>query len=523
MRKAEFFYNLLKSVFGTVIVQDSIDYDKNENKRNIIKYDGRLYYDNNYNGHYLERYETIFKYTFCTEDVIFVNDSNIKQEGEKEKIIQQTIRYFEWYGISFSEDLIRTVGYEPLCKVFLSAFCDIIFPLVFCNNDKYEEFDNKIELIKYKLEAMFAGFELGYIVHNHAKANELEFVYDSEYKLYIDFGMNEELYAVPIDTAKALCEIILHCPTSAVNIGVQRGSDNDNYTFESIIGNYQKYPLADDEPFMDPFIWQAENFVANSLKYTKESYFPLSHVMIPLQYFIPRYFYYVTRINEEIINRYKECYALDKIDHSELNNQLIKRAAKDFREVHRRDIAEYYYHVMMYIEDMIRRIATADYSFAIRRDSDVEACQKFTKHFNIDYEKIIKYIEDDDCVDKCYEKIESKIWDFALYLKMNTLRLAGELKEYQQCGIVSHYNNIGEYINSGKLLHAIKIKERILSKFTSNDTEKNLPTNIENGLLTMEKNFEILTPHENIYEQIYNVLKNYYDTLGRVIEDERQA
>ena len=39
----------------------------------------------------------------------------------------------------------------------------------------------------------------------------------------------------------------------------------------------------------------------------------------------------------------------------------------------------------------------------------------------------------------------------------------------------------------------------------------------------MEKKFEILTPHENIYEQIYNVLKNYYDTLGRVIEDERQA
>lgn len=166
--------------------------------------------------------------------------------------------------------------------------------MIFEFQNTKNKLDKQFDTIKAKLQAHFAGFELGYLEGINAVAKDYEMIYDSAYYDLYKIECFNDSYAVTIDREQVVGDIILHCSTSAVNIGVQRGSDNDKYTFDSIIGNYQKYPLADDEPFMDPFIWQAENFVANSLEYMKESYFPLSHVMIPLQYFIPRYFYYVT-------------------------------------------------------------------------------------------------------------------------------------------------------------------------------------------------------------------------------------
>jgi len=549
--ESDYFAMLLKAIYGRVNLKVEYSNLKGVNqKKTVIMFRGNEFYQDSYSHRKQEKYKHIFYLTFCAPEIYFVNE-NEKIIFERADAVSNAIDYLRSFDVNIPEYFCRERENKILCKAIYTSITEIILPMIFEFQNTRNKLDKQLDTIKAKLQAHFAGFELGYLDGINAVAKDYEMIYDSAYYDLCKIECFNDSYAVTIDREKVVGDIILPFSTSAVNIGVQRGSGNEKYTFESIIGNYQKYPLADDEPFIDPFIGQAENYVANSLEYTKESYFPLSNVMIPPQYFIPRYFYYITRINEDIIKKYNNeikenlrCpittnengdiivpleddvereFEFKKLDHSKLDSLLMKRAAKDFREVHRQDISEYYHHVMMYIEDMIKRIATADYSFAIRRDSDVEACQNFTKHFNIDYTKIIEYIEDDNCIEKCYEIIESKIKDFASDLKLKTSRFANELKKYQSCGILSHYNNIGEYIDSGKLLRAIKIKKKKLSEPSSNDTEKNMLANIEKGSLTMWKTFDIMTQHENTYEHIYNALKIYHDNLRRVIEDERQS
>lgn len=549
LTKESYFRALLKKIFGTTKVMYVNDYVDNSSKFCVaIKYDGSWFYDIEYNAYHREKYEKLFSHALCGKNMFFINDHDIIKEGEKAKIIARTIDFFKQYDISINNELRRTVSDDALCRVFLSALCDVILPTVFKNNNRNENFEKNNAYIKSKLQGIFSGFELGYIVHNHAKANELEFIYDSEYKFVIDNGRSEDLYAVPIDTAKFVCDIILPCSICAVNIGIQESSDNNKYIFNSIIGNYQKYPLADDEPFIDPWIEQVNHYVFDSPRYKKDSYFPITDYIIPNQYFIPRYFYYVTRINEDIINKYndeimtnirqdmmltdnngnvilpkeesiKEEFEFKKLDHSKLDSLLIKRAVKDFRLKHAKDISEYYRNVMTYVEDMIRRISTADYS---GDNYDVEVCQRFTEHFNINYGKIIEFIEEDDCVAKCYELIEEAIMTFASYLERNTLRLAEELKEYQSYGILSHYNNIKEYVASEKLQSAIRVKAKKISQLTVDDMNVELLQKNIHCQSFIKRTIDIMNQYQktiNTYEYMYNVIKNYLDTLGKMISE----
>ncbi|MBP3242846.1 MAG: hypothetical protein J6L99_03220 [Ruminococcus sp.] len=534
------FVDLIKGIFNSGNVR-FID------NKSCIATDGTQVSDAEYNIYARQKFTDLLVEAYINRMKI-VKSSNSKPGNEYkisyEHLISNTIIYFSNLGYDMDEKQLKIIGENVLGKFFCYAITEKILPFVFDGNDPDKNAESDFKQVKWELTTYFNGFDLGYIVHNHAKNNDVETVMDSMYK-----KKDKDLYAVPIDRSKIEYEIILPFSEVKISIGIQP-DESERFTLERIIGNYQKYPFADDEPFLDPFAGQVEEFVANNPKYTEESCFPLSDVVIPTQYFIPRYFYYITCINQEIIDRYngeekrklgKPLVLTDgslrfpteddvnrefervKLDHENLNTLLTKRAAKDFREKYHDDVSEYYHHVMVYIEDMIRRIATIDYSYAIRRDSDVDACQKFARHFNIDYVKMIEFIEDDDCVKKCYELIEEAVYEFTK--KLNSvinpfaiLKLQDEFKKFLPHKVEAHYNKIGEYIESGKLINALRLKAKILSDNPDADLKIEMPVRDENGHITISETFRIMGEYEktgNIYMEIYNILKQYHDSFKK--------
>lgn len=549
----DFFANLLYEIYGRINLKiDNIFLkDSDSSKKEVIMFCGGEYSKNTYTHKKLENYDYLFYLTFCAPEIYFVNEKG-NVIFKRANAVSNAIDYFRKFEVEIPEYFRTKSENKILCKALYTAFIDILLPVIFeCQNIK-KKLDKKLEMVKARLQSHFAGIELGYLEGINATAKDYKIIYDSEYFDSDSVEKFDDFYAITVDTAQFAVRIYIPCLITAVSLGVKNSDDNDRYSLKRIIGNYQKYPFEDDEPFLDPFAGQAEGYIANNPRYTEESCFPLSDVVIPAQYFIPRYFYYITRINQDIIDRYnedikkniraamsltnergevimpreesvEEKFELEKLDHDKLNTLLMERAAKDFREAHRDDISEYYRHVMTYIEDMIRRIATADYSCAIRRDSDVEACQKFAKHFNIDYEKIIEFIEDDYCVEKCYELIEEAVFEFANRIEIDSYKLANEFAKFLPSDIELHYNSIGEYIESGKLTNAIRLKAEILSENPDTDLKIEMPMIEENQHLNYDETFRIAGAYEktgNIYMKIYNNLKQYYESLGRAIKDE---
>jgi len=139
---------------------------------------------------------------------------------------------------------------------------------------------------------------------------------------------------------------------------------------------------------------------------------------------------------------------------------------------------------------MFERITTIDYSNAIRKDSsDVEACQNFVNHFNMEYEKLIQFIEDEDCVLKCYDLIEHALYSFALSFENAIPILTKELCHFLSCEVLSHYDAIGEYLKSEQLSEAIKLKKALLKETAEKKEveEKKSKTSATKGDTNKEK------------------------------------
>lgn len=482
-----------------------------------------------------QRFREIFIAAFNHMDIV----KNIYVTPENEKVffysdlIENSEKYFISLGFDIDKKLLHSTSENVLGKMFCCAITQIILPFVFNGKDPDENAELDFKQVKSELMSYFNGFELGYIVHNHAKAKDVETVFDSEYEHDKDKKIKDCLYAVPIDRSIVEHDIMRCCRLADIKLKVKNKDCSKRYTIESIIGDYQKFPFSDDEPFIDPFAVQIGYSLANIPRYTIDSYFPLSSVVIPPQYFVPRFFYYITPINDNIIKGYEDAYEEsyrdnknghidhEKFDHESLNFFIVQRAVKDFRQEHYSDISEFYFHVMEYIEDIMRRITTADYTSSICKDSDdVGACQKFTKHFNIDYEKIINYIEEDDCVKKCYELIERALYSFISSFESDISKLTEDFYVFQCDNILSHYNSIGNYLKSDNLTKAIKLKEKMLSESSNGNEEFKLPKKDHYTDCDIWAEFDRYDYcRENIYKKINNILKKYYDTLGKAIEN----
>ena len=111
-----------------------------------------------------------------------------------------------------------------------------------------------------------------------------------------------------------------------------------------------------------------------------------------------------------------------------------------------------------------------------------------------------------------YKKLNLVINPFAI------LKLQDEFKKFLPHKVEAHYNRIGEYIESGKLINAIRLKAKILSDNPDADLKIEMPVRDENGHITISETFRIMGEYEktgNIYMEIHNILKQYHDSFKK--------
>lgn len=490
MNKHDFFFDLMKFLFNNVNVMCKTDVDGKIKVERV----GTSFSDIEYNGHHWQKYENLFKVVFNYGETEFVDIQGFVIEDEQTKVIERSINYFGRYGIEITDDLRRTVTDKNLCKLFLAAFCDVIFPKIFRNEDKYEDFDYKEKLIRTELQTLFNGFELGFVVKNYCRSDDLIRIFDAEQQLSDGNLKYNDIYAVPLKRSSLENQIIMHFPVFAISLCIKDENDKNRIPIDELTAGFQRFPFAEDDIFIDPFVRQASVYIKGEPLYTNDSYFPISSLHIPSQYFIPAYFYFITRINEDIIKKYideyiehrymaavsiipevssdlsdevknifmreqerikNEAYAEISADIDEyhiLDEAISKRAVKAFRSVYRGNIAEYYKTAMNYIEDAMIIILSADYSPIINKDFyDVEKCQIFMEHFNIEYSKFIEYIYEDDCVKISYELIEKAICSFMKFIYSESLKLSAEFKEFISSEIKEHIKKLKQYYCGSKL------------------------------------------------------------------------
>lgn len=532
------FQDLVKGVFG----RGNVRYYYCENL-SYISLDQSQVTEANYSLQSHQKFSNIFVDAYKGMVIIKSADSKDRVGLEYSQLLLNSKDYFYSLGIDIDEKVYQSVSESVRGKLFSHAITEIILPFIFDGNDPDIDAENGFKQVKSELEMVFSTFDMGYTAHKHAKANDLECIFDSEYLTYIEEQCKEnngcDLYADLVDTDTIAGVVVMPFNSVAISMPVRIETKKEEFSIESILGKYQRYPFSEDEPFISPFAWQAEQYVAENPTYTNDSRFPLSDVTIEYPSFIPRYFYYVTRINETIINRYKDEVqkelkaigvpsseeeaqkiqdnnTIQKNVQDKLDKELKERAVRDFQLAHKEDLTEYYESIVNYIEDMIRRITEADYSHAIRRDSDLDACQRFAAGFNIDYGRILKYMDDvDDPVVRCYELIEEKIIEFVKKLTPFDSRIFNEFEIFLDHKLTSHYNSIGKYLESSNLEKAIDLKKAQMSR-----QDNKIKVDVSNkwsGTIFVAAS-KAMEQSRNTYDDIYNVLKKYYTGIEKIVK-----
>ena len=404
--REDIFKDLIKKVFfnrGNVKLLKEDD---------VISLDGSQVTAAKYTMSELNKFSDIFRKAFSGCEII-MNKSTKKEPYEFSELIKNTISYFKSIDINLNENALSTISDTVKSVFFCYAITNYILPFIFDGTDPNEDAEKVFEQVKLELGWLFTRIEDGCIVGTYAKAKDFPVIFDSDYDYEFLHERCKDFYAILVNRTVVEYDMVVLFCEAAIYLKKNNvvADKEDIYSLENIVGNFLKYPFSEDDPFIESSTWSSENYDANGSMSSDYVRFPLSDVVIPRRDFIPRYYYYITRINQSIIDKYNDDiknrlkepfilpdgqktyineedfeteFAYRRIDHQKLNNILMRKSVDDFRKKYEKKITEYNEIVIKYIEDMIRRIATADYTCLIMRDSgDVEACQKFTKHFNI--------------------------------------------------------------------------------------------------------------------------------------------
>lgn len=536
--RREVFTDLIQIIFGS----SNIRFFASDYPKEYISRDGNQVSEAKYNKNDWQKFSEIIIAAYNGINIYKSSTRRNEDVMPYHTLIDNSITYFKSLIPYLDEKLLATIPIDVLGNHFSHSITEIIFPFVFDGDDVDKNAESEFKQIKLDLRMYFTKVETGCIVGKYAKAKDFPSFFDIQYKSAIEAGNTNDCYAVIIDRAQVESKIMVSFPIVSISLGITDKDGTDEYSLESIKGNYLKYPFEDNAPFIEPFAWYAEDCAAKSPKYSSDGYFTLSDKTIPRQYFVPRYYYFITKINQGTVDAYNNQvknslekpivlsdgseipkskdfvdteYMCRRLDHRKLNDILVEKSVASFRIEHYSEISTYYCYVIGYIEDMIIRIATANYDAIIRHNyDDVEACQCFTEHFNIEYGRIIEFI-DEDPVKVCYECIEKAIIKFISYLDSFLDQLTDDFEYFIPDRAKEHYNSMSNYINQGNLTSKLKLASDV--GYSESATNKEgIPEKNKNGNFSIFDTFKMLDncqKKETTFERIYRVLNEYLERL----------
>lgn len=488
----------------------------------------------------------LLKVTFNDTGVIFEDKKKGKNFAlDKERVIDNSVEYFRELGIYIPVVLNMKERYL-LGKRMCCAILEHILPVIFSNintekgkigiekDDISPEFNKAVDCIK----SQFSSGDFFEQLYVDIKSSDVEKLYDSDYnETECNFGV------LVCSAFEQIFDRFNFVPT------ISYYSDNDNEQptetplkennqFAELTSKLVSSMVLDNQNFVSPYYYNknTENTINETENRTKEYKLNFNEDS-PNPNFIPRYFYFMTKLNEKIIEeKYPECNSANM-----LNQKLTEKAFGQIKIEYIDEITQYYQKTLANIENICRKFlaidienilsqnisSIADYKKALSslcNENDIDTVWCFCKENKLCTQQTIRYIH-------C--GIENAMQDFLFSISNSTAKEV-KFEEEQSNPFLRGFTflkphlllAIENYISKFAITKHTKALIELLKNANIEQLGKlrakysNFKWNTKSGFRMNYRNDSDLFPmndkSENVYCRLKNTITIYCDELNKI-------
>lgn len=352
----------------------------------------------------------LLEVTFKNTDVVFEDKKKGKNFAiDKEMIIDNTVKYFRELGIYIPEIMNSTERWLlgiRMCDVLLEYMLPAIFRNINTEMEKIDienvnissEFNEAVDYIKSKFNSG-DFFEQLYV---DIKSSDIEKIYDTDYdKDECNYGLCVcTFFKIIFDVLKTVPSIYYYCDTKSEPSDFSNKCDG---IFEKLTSRLEFKEGLDNKNFVSPYYFteKQENRI-NKTKNKIKEYKLNFNVNIPTPSFIPRYYFFMTKLNDDII---KERYITNEKEEdttsklaNEIYSALLEKAAVQIRTKYTNEIIQYYLKMLNNIEDVFSNFLAID----------IESILSYKIESISDFKKALSSSCNEDDIDKMWDFCEEK-------------------------------------------------------------------------------------------------------------------
>lgn len=321
----------------------------------------------------------LFEVTFKNPDVIFED----KKKGKnftlnKEMVITNTVNYFSKLGIDIPE-VVNSTERTLLGMRMCDAILEHILPAIFNNTNTekgkfdIENADISLEINKAieSIQSKFCSGDFFEQLYVDIKSSDVEKLYDSDYSIdECNYGLcvcsylHSVFYVfkpVPsiyyyahrdklvldkdLRNLKDLCDDYFNAPIQSAN------------SFERLTERFINKAALENKNFINPYYYNINqiNYIDKTMHWDRVCQLSFNS-NIPNHSFIPRHFYFMTKLNETIIKeKYPECKSSIALDFT-LKDKAIEQINTEYAE----KIAKYYVDSLANIKNVCSKFLAID-------------------------------------------------------------------------------------------------------------------------------------------------------------------
>ena len=482
----------------------------------------------------------LFEVTFKDADVEFEDKKHGKSfELNETRVTNNIINYFIKLGVSIP--VIKNLTERRLLgKRMCNAIIKHILPAIFNNintkrtridieeDDISFEFNKAVERIKTEFNTEDFSEQL-YLDINES---EIEKLYDS------DFTKNECTHALLVSTAyyrpfekyKFIPSIYYYCTDNDKELPPEP-IEHDCLTFEELTLKLEQPKDLDLKNFVSPYYYNSNTVKSKASNNDLQSKYKIDfNIECPNPSFIPKYFYFMTKLNEDITNKdFCDCKSPEM-----LNDVLSEKAIRQIRKKYKKEIEEYYNNTLESIEEIFKKFFAIDIETIINQKitsvddfkkalhdlcniNDIDAVWQFCTEKKLPAHKSSRYI---------YCGIEKAMHDFALKISDSLMQevsinsdqvknphlLRAMERSLSKDTITDHADDLKRLLKIANIDNLCKLRDKFSSYTWNSQTGNNLTYNNDSDIWPeYGKN----DTSDNIYHCIKRIINVYCDELER--------
>lgn len=499
----------------------------------------------------LNNVKHLLEITFQNKDVIFEDKKCAKSFNLTiDKVIDNTVDYFRGMGIFIPEVMNSTERYllgRRMCYTILENILPAVFSNIntrkekidIDNDDISSEFNKAVEHIKSK----YSHGDFWEQLYVDIKASDVEKIYDSDYsKDECNYGIRvwtnaqntfKELRIVPSvyyfacnnDSEQSEVSKLYSDPFDILI----KEPEYSNDSFAELISGLAAKEVLDNINFVSPYYYNEKH--EDRIDKTKNE--PMEYklrlnVKIPNSSFFPRYFYFMTKLNEDIVNKkYPDCKSSDMLN-TKISEKAIEKINTDYRD----NITQYYKDTLANIENICRNFLSIDIESILSskiqnvsdfkkalsslcNENDIDEIWKICQKQHLSAEQTSRYI---------YCGIEEAIRDFSFLIFDLSIRWGNNTKgtvskpdiivaieDYiSKANIKGHISTLTELLRNSNIEEMSILRKNMNFKWNPNAGIKMSYRNDSDTLPIHDKS-------EDVYSCMKNTISNYCNALNGTI------